>query len=163
MISRFSLNMLSTDLTSLKSIYIGAGPGIWLIHCLPAFTLSFFPPLGTEKLSSLLKNEEVVTPSGELNTENFDFLQNPCLFSVGTLFLDCNVRGVGITLMPLDTQATPHFFYTPMQYVCVCVCVCVLLHQAPVPLHRKPHSSRPTVQTLGMLLIEHDILNSHLY
>ena len=125
MISRFSLNMLSTDLTSLKSIYIGAGPGIWLIHCLPAFTLSFFPPLGTEKLSSLLKNEEVVTPSGELNTENFDFLQNPCLFSVGTLFLDCNVRGVGITLMPLDTQATPHFFYTPMQYVCVCVCVCV--------------------------------------
>lgn len=42
-------------------------------------------------------------------------------------------------------------------------CACLLLHQTPVPLHRRPHSLRPSVQPLVMFLIEHDILNSRLY
>lgn len=48
--------------------------------------LELFFSLGMEKLSSLPKNEEVVTPSGELNTNNFYFLQNSHLFFIGTLF-----------------------------------------------------------------------------
>lgn len=69
-IFRFPLNVLCINLTLRQRIEIGASAGIWLIHWLLAFALSLFFPLGVGQLSSPLKNEEIVTPSGELNTNN---------------------------------------------------------------------------------------------
>lgn len=103
--------------------------------------LVFFSP-GIEKFSCLLKNEEVMTPSGGLNNTDFSFLKNSPLFSIIMLFsfiLQCERCGY----YPHESEHPgSHSSFTVQRNARV------LLHMTPAPLHRRPCSIRPSMQSV---------------
>lgn len=89
-----------------------------LASCLrPEFCWVFFS-LGIEKLICLLKNEEVVTPSGELNNKNFSFLKNSVVFHRHVVLLHTAVWEMWALPSGIWTSRQPLFFYSPMQCLC---------------------------------------------
>lgn len=142
MTSHFSLNVLSTNLTLLKRISFGASLNILLICWLPAVIQSCFFPPRHGKLSCLLKNEDVMTPSGELNKKNFSFLKNSLLFSIIMLF-SFILQYERCGHYPHESEHPgSHSFFT------VQCNARVLLHVTPAPLHRRPCSIRPSMQSV---------------
>lgn len=99
-----------------------------------------------------------MTPSGELNTNNFYFPRDSHVFSTGMLFLvrlQCERDGH----YPHGSGHPSSSFLLQSPAMCVCSCCCIRL---PC-FSTEGGIVKAPVQPQVMFLIEHDILSSHLY